>query len=259
MKITGERVVSPTGGFNPTWQRHVAAYALCEPFLGPGRVLDLGCGVGHSYHRLAPRETVGVDIDPDALEGQERQTMVADMRRLPFDDASFSSIVAVQSIEHVPDPGSVVAEAARVLTPPGVAVFVTPNRLTLGRPDEIIDPYHYIEFDANELRSLCRQSFGEVRIWGLFGSDRYLELFRQERATLDRLLRLDPLRVRRLAPRTLRQRLYDGLLRHYRRPVDPHAEAIDTGDFELRSDRLQESLDLCAVCRSPLLPTPTGA
>ena len=42
MKITGERVVSPAGGFNPTWQRHVAAYAFSEVYLGPGRLLDLG-------------------------------------------------------------------------------------------------------------------------------------------------------------------------------------------------------------------------
>ncbi len=259
MKITGERVVSPTGGFNPTWQRHVAAYVLCEPFLGPGRVLDLGCGVGHSYHRLAPRETVGVDIDSEALEGQERDTVVADMRALPFADASFSSVVAVQSIEHVPDPERALAEAARVLEPDGTAVFVTPNRLTLGRPEEIIDPYHYIEFDPDELRNLCARSFGRVEMRGLVGSDAYMELFREERAKLDRLLRLDPLRLRRLLPRAIRQSLYDRLLRHYRPEADPRAEAIGVGDFELRSDHLEESLDVCAVCRSPLVPEPTGA
>ena len=71
---------------------------------------------------------------PEALEGQGRDTVVADMRALPFDDASFSSVVAVQSIEHVPDPERAVAEAARVLEPDGAAVFVTPNRLTLGDP-----------------------------------------------------------------------------------------------------------------------------
>lgn len=259
MKITGERVVSPTGGFNPTWQRHVAAYALCEPFLGPGRVLDLGCGVGHSYHRLAPRETVGVDIDPEALQGQGRDTVVADMRALPFDDASFSSVVAVQSIEHVPDPERAVAEAARVLEPDGAAVFVTPNRLTLGRPDEIIDPYHYVELDPDELRDLCARSFRRVEIRGLVGSDAYMELFREERAKLDRLLRLDPLRLRRLVPRTIRQSLYDRLLRHYRPDADPRAEAIGPGDFELRSDDLEASLDLCAVCRSPLVRARAGA
>ena len=74
----------------PTWQRHVAAYALAEPELGAGRVLDLGCGVGHSFHLLAPRETVGVDLDAAALAGQDRETVVADMRALPFADGSFA-------------------------------------------------------------------------------------------------------------------------------------------------------------------------
>lgn len=254
MRVTGERVTSPAGGFNPTWQRHVAAYELAEPFLGPGRVLDLGCGVGHSFSRLGERETVGVDVDAVALAGQERETVVADMRRLPFSDASFASVVAVQSIEHVPDPERAVSEAARVLEPGGVAVFVTPNRLTLGLPDEVIDPYHHVEFDHEELRRLCEPYFGEVEIRGLFGSERYMELFREERSTLDRLLKLDPLRLRRLVPRRVRQWLYDLLLTRFRRAADPRAEAIESGDFELRDEDLAAALDVCAICRMPRAP-----
>jgi SAM-dependent methyltransferase len=250
-RITGERVVSPAGGFNPTWQRHVAAYALVAPALGPGRVLDLGCGVGHSFHLLAPRETVGVDIDPDALAGQDRRTVVADMRALPFEDGSFASVLSVQSLEHVPDPERVVAEAARVLEPDGVAIFVTPNRLTLGRPDEIIDPYHHVEFDAAELEELCSRRFGRVRVRGLFGSDRYRELFDEERVKLDRLLRLDPLRLRRAVPLSLRRRAYDLLLRRYRRSDDPRAAAITPDDFRLDDGSLETALDLCALCSAP--------
>jgi SAM-dependent methyltransferase len=252
VKITGERVVSPAGGFNPTWQRHVAAYALAEPELGPGRVLDLGCGVGHSFHLLAPRETVGVDVDAAALAGQERETVVADMRALPFGDASFASVLSVQSLEHVPDPERAVAEAARVLEDDGVAVFVTPNRLTLGRPDEIIDPYHHVELDAGELRELCVRAFGRVEVRGLFGSERYMELFGEERRRLDRLLALDPLRLRRLVPVAARRRAYDLLLRRYRRADDPRAAVIEPGDFELRDGPLNQALDLCAICSSPV-------
>jgi SAM-dependent methyltransferase len=254
VKISGERVSSPEGGFNPTWQRHVAAYALSAPDLGPGRVLDLGCGVGHSYHRLAPRETVGVDIAASALAGQARETVVADMRALPFADASFASVLSVQSIEHVPDPATAVAEAARVLEPGGTAVFVTPNRLTLGRPDEIIDPYHHVEFDADELAALCRRSFGRVQVRGLFGSPRYMGLFDEERARLDRLLALDPLRARRLVPLRARQWLYDLLLRRYRRSDDPRAAAITAEDFAWREDGLEAALDVCAVCHDPRPP-----
>jgi SAM-dependent methyltransferase len=214
----------------------------------------VGCGVGHSYERLAPRETVGVDIDPASLAGQARETVVADMRELPFDDASFASAIASHSVEHVPDPERVVAEVARVLDPEGVAVFITPNRLTFGRPDEIIDPYHYVELDPGELKALCERSFAVVEIQGLFADERYMELVREERATLDRLLRIDPLRARRLVPRRVRQSLYDRLLRHYRPSDDrrdPRAEAITIDDFELRTDVLEEALDLYAFCRAP--------
>jgi SAM-dependent methyltransferase len=248
MTVTGERVTTPAGGFNPTWQRHVAAYRLCAGLLPQGRTLDLGCGVGHSYELLAPRETVGVDIDPESLAGQDRETHTADMRDLPFADASFDAVLSVQSIEHVPDPERVLAEVRRVLTAGGGAVFVTPNRLTFGRPDEIIDPYHFVEYSPPELERLCAGRFADVRVKGLFGSERYLELVAEQEERLDRLLRRDPLRLRRLVPRTLRKRLYDRALSRERSGEDPRAAAITPDDFELRDSGLDAALDLVAVC-----------
>ena len=252
MSITGERVSTRAGGFNPTWQRHVAAYRLCGSLLPPGRVLDLGCGTGHSFAELAPRETVGVDRNPDVLMGQDRQTVAADMRDLPFPDASFTSVLSVQSIEHVPDHERVLAEVARVLEPDGVAIFVTPNRLTFALPDEIVDPYHYVEYDAGQLEAACRAWFEEVGMRGIFGSERYLALVDAERRKLNALLAKDPLRLRRLVPRRVRQLLYDWRLRRERADTDPAAAAITADDFELRADGLERALDVVAVCRAPL-------
>ena len=248
---TGERVTTREGGFNPTFQRHVAAYARAAEVLPRnGRVLDVGAGTGHSAALLAPRESVAVDVDPDALSGQGRLSAVADMRALPFPDASFASAVSIQSIEHVPDPDRALAEIARVLAPGGVAVVVTPNRLTFGRPDEIIDPYHYVELDAEQLRALCAPHFASVELRGLFGSDRYLALVGAEHARLDALLRRDPLRLRRLVPRRARQALYDRLLARARNAPDPRAAAITPDDFFLACDPLDACLDLVAVCRA---------
>ena len=254
MTVTGERVTTPAGRFNPTWQRHVAAYALCGELLGPARVLDLGAGVGHSYDRLAPRETVGVDLDPEALAGQQRETVVADMRALPFADRSFASVLSIQSIEHVPDPERVLREITRVLEPEGAAVFVTPNRLTFARPDEIIDPYHYVEYDPEQLGALCEPHFERVELLGLFGSARYLELVAEELQRLDGLLARDPLRIRRAVPRRTRQWLYDLMLTRARRQEDPRAAAITEHDFELRSEGLAGCLDVVAVARGPRDP-----
>ncbi len=250
MRVSGERVMTSAGAMNPTWQRHVAAYSLAREFLPQGRLLDLGCGVGHSYHLLAPRQTVGLDISPDALRDQDRETVLADMRELPMEDGDFASVLSVQSLEHVPDPERVVAEVARVLQPGGVAVFVTPNRLTLGRPDEIIDPYHFKEFDHEEMAELCEQHFERVRVLGIFGSPRYMELVNEERAKLDRLLAIDPLRIRRLVPVRSKQWLYDVMHDRMRSRSDPRAEAIEVGDFELRDTDLDEALDVCAICET---------
>jgi SAM-dependent methyltransferase len=247
---TGERVVTASGGFNPTWQRHVAAYALAADILPPGRVLDLGCGVGHSFELLAPRESVGVDIDAGCLRDQRRETRVADMRELPFPDRSFASVLSVQSIEHVPDPERAVAEAARVLEPGGVGVFVTPNRLTFGRPTEIIDPYHYLEFDPGELRRLLASSFQQVEIRGIFGSALYMKHYEAERRELDRLLARDPLRLRRMLSRRLRQRLYDWRLGRARGGKVEFA-AISPADFRLAEEQIEQALDLVAIARGP--------
>jgi SAM-dependent methyltransferase len=254
MKLTGERVTSSESGFNPTWQRHVAAYDLIAPFMSGGPVLDLGCGVGHSYERLAGGPTVGLDLELDALRGQNRPVVRADMRRIPLRSGSVRSVASVQSVEHVPDPGRVVAEVARVLSRDGVAVFVTPNRLTFGRSDEIIDPWHYIEYDAAQLESVCGASFGSVEIRGLFGSARYLEFHHSELARLERFLRLDPLRLRRLLPRRGRQWGYSVMLERSRgrgRAPHPVAGQITVADFSLSQNGIEACLDLVAVCRAP--------
>jgi SAM-dependent methyltransferase len=254
MSVTGERAVTGEGGFNPSWQRHVSSYALTERFLPQGKVLDLGCGTGHSYELLAPRETVGVDIADEILDAQDRETIRADMRDLPIPSASFSSVIASHSIEHVPDPDRVLAQIARVLESDGLAALITPNRLTFGKPDEVIDPYHYIEFDPEQLRALCAPWFETVEIYGIFGSPQHLELVAEEHVKLDKLLSKDPLRIRRLIPRGIRQKLYDWKLSRERlgENADPRAAAITVDDFELGSENLDSALDLVAVGRFPI-------
>jgi SAM-dependent methyltransferase len=170
------------------------------------------------------------------------------MRELPFPDGSFASVLAVQSIEHVPDPERVLAEAKRVLEQRGTAMLVTPNRLTFARPDEIVDPYHYVEYDQHQLRALCDHFFADVEIRGLFGSDRYLALVADQRRKLDALLAKDPLRVRRVVPRRARQLLYDRRLTAERAQPDPRAAEIERDDFTLLDSGIDESLDLVAVC-----------
>ena len=250
--LTGERVSTARGAFNPTWQRHVASYREASLIIGDGPILDLGCGVGHSFEMFGERSSVGVDISKAALNGQPRRTVCADMRAIPFKAGSFSSVVCVHAIEHVPDPDLVVAEAARVIKPDGISIFVTPNRLTFARADEIIDPYHWVEFSSDELRALCEKSFKDVEILGLQGSQRQLEFVSGELKRLDRLLSLDPLRLRRFVPNRVKRFLYDLLLKVTRWKENELALAITDADFHVVDcDDVDKSLDLIAICRRP--------
>ena len=243
-------MVTAEGGFNPTWQRHVAAYALSEPRLRTGRVVDVGCGIGHSYHLLSARETVGVDQNAAALDGQDRETVVADMRDMPFADGD--SMGAGCALDrHVRTPERALARSRECWLRKGSAVLVTPNRLTFARADEIIDPYHYVEYDPDELRALCETVFGSVEMAGIFGSDRYRAIVAREHARLDALLALDPLRLRRLVPRSARQRLYDWRLSRERIGKGADVLEITPDDFTLGHIAIEAAYDLVAVCRVP--------
>lgn len=131
--------------------------------------------------------------------------------------------ISVHSVEHVPDPDRALAEMLRVVRPGGIVTLLTPNRLTFACPDEIIDPYHYAEYDARQLRRLCTRFFEGVEVWGLFGSGRYLALVADDRRVAKE--RADP---------------------------TPGAATIGPEDFTLGRGELDRSLDLLAVCGRPV-------
>jgi 2-polyprenyl-6-hydroxyphenyl methylase/3-demethylubiquinone-9 3-methyltransferase len=124
----------------------------------PGRILDIGCGAGFLANALAAEghRVSGVDMSRGSLKvarargemKRERSAHppgrrsaaadsavpaaaayhVADAYRLPFRDAAFDAVVALDFLEHVTAPGRVIAEAARVLRPGGLFFFHTFNR-----------------------------------------------------------------------------------------------------------------------------------
>ncbi len=101
------------------------------------RVLDVGCGGGFLANYLGElgHEVTGLDASAGALSvaaahdhsGSVRY-VVGDALRLPFADASFDVVCAMDFLEHVEDPERAIAEAARVLKPSGMFFFHTFNR-----------------------------------------------------------------------------------------------------------------------------------
>jgi arsenite methyltransferase len=114
---------------------------------GAERVLDVGCGRGLMLVGAAKRLTTGTasGIDlwqaedlsgnrPDATlenadaEGvrQRVDVQTADMRKIPFPDATFDVVVSCSAIHNIydaPGRGQAIAEIARVLKPGGAAII----------------------------------------------------------------------------------------------------------------------------------------
>jgi 2-polyprenyl-6-hydroxyphenyl methylase/3-demethylubiquinone-9 3-methyltransferase len=106
--------------------------------VGPtARILDVGCGAGFLSNHLARAglEVHGLDASRESLAVAERHDETRSVRyqsgdalSLPYADASFDVVCAMDFLEHVEAPDRVVAEAARVLRPNGLFFFHTFNR-----------------------------------------------------------------------------------------------------------------------------------
>lgn len=101
------------------------------------RVLDVGCGGGLLSNQLALAglEVHGLDASRESLAIAEQyddtrsvRYTVGDALSLPYPDASFDVVCAMDFLEHVEEPARVVQEASRVLRPNGMFFFHTFNR-----------------------------------------------------------------------------------------------------------------------------------
>ena len=106
-------------------------------FANPVSVLDIGCGAGLLTNALAQKghSVSGIDISESSLETAKRHDATgtvhyetANAYSLPFPDASFDAVCAMDVLEHVEEPHMLVAEASRVLKENGVFFFHTFNR-----------------------------------------------------------------------------------------------------------------------------------
>lgn len=137
--------------------------------LGPiddKRLLDAGCGKGR-YGRVI------VESNPNArvvaMDLSERMLRFApgalrrvsgSLTELPFADASFDGVFAVESIEHAVDIESTVRELCRVLRPGGKLAIIDKSIEHWGRLET---PAWEKWFDRREMESLIRRHCRNVR------------------------------------------------------------------------------------------------
>lgn len=117
--------------------------AIYTKFPDGPRVLDFGAGRGawaestpsrYKYRLRDLRDgalhVTAADVDPIVMENpvSDEQVKLGLGAPLPFEDGSFDVIVADYVVEHLADPGPVLAELRRVLVPGGWLCFRTPNK-----------------------------------------------------------------------------------------------------------------------------------
>ena len=136
----------------------------------PRRVLEVGGGPGEVSERMARElgaEVRYVDISPRMValaRARGVDAQVGDAQALPFEDASFDTVVAAWMLYHVPDLDRGLGELARVLEPGGRLVAATNSVDHLRELRELISypPGSELTFTAENGEELLRRHFAQV-------------------------------------------------------------------------------------------------
>jgi 2-polyprenyl-3-methyl-5-hydroxy-6-metoxy-1,4-benzoquinol methylase len=241
LQLTGERTLPDVPAENYWFRRHLVVYEwIGARAIGAG-VIDMACGEGYGSEVLSrsASRVVGVDANPEAHEHARlryRRENLAFERGLVEtygEPESYDAVVFLQTIEHVRDPVAVLAHLRSLLVPDGVAYVSTPNVLTLAPAGAVKsdNPWHVREYRAHEFEALCRTTFADVQLFGLFHARK--------------------LRLHELALACGWDSVHTRL-RLTKPFYDRFTAAIATSDFELRAGaggQLDRALDFLAVCR----------
>jgi len=131
-------------------------------------ILDAGCGTGRllaDLHALG-HDVAGVDSLPDAVRRSRRACPDAVVREgsaidLPFEDAAFDGVVALDLLEHVEDDGRAASELVRVLTVGGWLFVSVPAGPRLWSFRDV-DAEHRRRYTRRGLRDLLVRAGLEV-------------------------------------------------------------------------------------------------
>jgi SAM-dependent methyltransferase len=135
-----------------------------------GRLLDIGCG-NKPYEKMfagSISEHIGCDV---VQSSDNRVDAICPATNLPFENASFDTVLITQVIEHVADHQAMLFEASRVLKNNGVLILSGPMYWPLHE-----EPYDFFRFTKHGLRFLLEKAgFVEIEIvsnggkWALCG------------------------------------------------------------------------------------------
>ncbi len=96
--------------------------------LKPGRILDVGCGLGYLLSGLREGwEKYGIEVSRFAAQHAQAwgRIFVGELHEAQFPDEHFDVVVMHHVIEHMEDPISTILEVRRILKPGGILLLGT--------------------------------------------------------------------------------------------------------------------------------------
>lgn len=178
--IAHERVSSEA--WLPPWTRaeHASRYSFASTYVHQRAVVDCACGNGVGsaiFLRNDPISLHGFDNDAQSVarasqtcRDERAHFSKANAAAIPLPASSCDVFISLETIEHVQDDSSFVAEAARVLRPGGLFICSTPNRLVTNpgttKSDKPWNPFHVREYSPKELSELLCPHFANISTYG---------------------------------------------------------------------------------------------
>jgi len=153
------------------------------PWIGTGRLLDIGCGVGANLQVLQGQgwDVQGIDFSDHAVtiarEKLEGRVYAGTLETAPYSDGSFDIVLMSHTLEHMLSPVATLARVRQLLQPDGMVVIAVPNAGSLEArvfkrwwfPWEL--PRHFYHFDKPTLSETLRKAgFRVIRMRTAIGS-----------------------------------------------------------------------------------------
>ena len=125
------------GRFSMYWfaRRYYAAIVRRFAPSDGGRLLEMGCGLGHLLGLLQDDfQAVGIDLIDYSIEQTRRNAPRAEAHQMDvgevahaFEHGTFSAVVALHLVEHLPDPAQTIRDVNALLKPGGLFLYATPQ------------------------------------------------------------------------------------------------------------------------------------
>jgi len=218
MKYTGERIVLEAKNCRPEsfeYKEHISRYNFVKNFLRGKKILDIACGVGYGskiLHDAGSYEIYGCDISRESIKyaknnfgNKNTNFLLMDAAGIGFKDKSFDCIISLETIEHIQNYQTVFKEFYRLLKKDGILIISTPNKNRFNRPK---NPFHYKEFSKNELIKFLNEYFSNVILYSQLLYTKSIKR-RILRSMVDRIVKIDFLRLRRILGRKIQDKMLD--------------------------------------------------